>query len=123
MANPVPEEVLSKIVQRLVDGLQPEQIILFGSYAYGEPTQGSDLDLMIIVADSSQPPYRREQKAYACVGALGVPKDLLVLTREEFDSQASVVTSLARRVKEKGRVLYERGKTRRDSELADQGST
>lgn len=122
MANPIPEEVLSKIVQRLVDGLQPEQIILFGSYAYGEPTQGSDLDLMIVVADSSERPYRREQKAYACVGAVGVPKDLLVLTREEFESQACVVTSLARRVKEKGRILYERGKTRRDSELADQGS-
>ena len=113
---------LEKIVWRLVEGLQPEQIILFGSYAYGQPTEGSDLDIMVIVSKSTDPPHRRAQKAYACVGAVGVPKDLLVLTREEFEKQARVVTSLARRVKEKGEVLYERGETHRNSEVADKGS-
>jgi predicted nucleotidyltransferase len=116
------KETLEEIIWRLVEGLQPEQIILFGSYAYGHPTEGSDLDIMVIVSESSEPAYRREQKAYACVGAIGVPKDLLVLTREEFEKQARVVTSLARRVKEKGEVLYERGETYRDSEVADKGS-
>jgi len=56
-------EVLREIVRRLVQGLQPEQIILFGSHAYGEPTQASDLDIMIIVSESSEPAHRREQKA------------------------------------------------------------
>jgi len=115
-------EVLREIVRRLVQGLQPEQIILFGSHAYGEPTQASDLDIMIIVSESSEPAHRREQKAYACVGAVGVSKDLLVLTREEFEEQSQVVTSLARRVKEKGTVLYDRSKASRDSQMADKGS-
>ncbi len=105
-------ERLDEIVRRLVDEFQPEQIILFGSHVYGEPRPGSDLDIMIIVSDSSEPAYRREQRAYACVGAIGVSKDLLVLTREEFERQARVVTSLAHTVKEKGRVLYERRETR-----------
>lgn len=116
------EELIEKIVRHLVEGLQPEQIILFGSYAYGQPTQASDVDIMIIVSESSEPAHRREQKAYACVGAVGVSKDLLVLTREEFERQARVVTSLARRVKERGRILYERGKAHRDSEVVDKGS-
>jgi predicted nucleotidyltransferase len=115
-------EVLREIVRRLVQGLQPEHIILFGSHAYGEPTQASDLDIMIIVSESSEPAHRREQKAYACVGAVGVSKDLLVLTREEFEEQSQVVTSLARRVKEKGTVLYERSQASRDSQMADKGS-
>ena len=115
-------EVLREIVRRLVEGLQPEQIILFGSYAYGQPTAGSDLDIMVIVSESSEPPYRRAQKAYRCVGAVGVPKDMVVLTRDEFDKQAQVVTSLARLSKEKGKVLYERGKTDRDSKVADKES-
>jgi predicted nucleotidyltransferase len=119
MRNNIPQELLEEVVRRLVEGLQPDQIILFGSYAYGQPTEGSDLDLMIIVSESSEPAHRREQKAYACVGAIGVSKDLLVLTREEFEEQAQVVTSLARSVKEKGTVLYERSKARRDSEVAD----
>jgi predicted nucleotidyltransferase len=109
-----------QIVRRLVEGLRPEQIILFGSYAYGEPRKGSDLDLLVVVAESTEPAHRREQRAYRCVGAVRTPKGLLVLTRAEFERQARVVTSLARRVKEGGTVLYERGATERDQEMAHQ---
>jgi len=49
------KEVLEQIVKRLEEGLHPEQIILFGSYAYGEPTEGSDIDLLVIVPDSTEP--------------------------------------------------------------------
>lgn len=113
---------LDEIVQRLVEGFQPEQIILFGSYAYGQPTKQSDLDLMVIVTESTDPSHRRDQKAYRCLRGIKAPKDLMVLTRDEFERQACVVTSLARRVKEKGKVLYERGETRRGSELVDKES-
>ena len=116
------KESLEQIIRRLVEGLQPEQIILFGSYVHGQPTEGSDLDIMIIVSDSIEPPHRRMQKAYRCVGAIGVSKDLLVLTREEFERQARVITSLARRVKERGKVLYERREAHRGAQLADQES-
>ncbi len=115
-------ESLEQVVQRLVEGLQPEQIILFGSYAYGQPTEGSDLDILVIVSESTEPPHRRAQKAYRCVGSIGIPKDLLVLTREEFEKQMRLVTSLARRVKERGKVLYERRETRRGPEVADKES-
>jgi len=113
------KETLKQIVQRLVEGLQPEQIILFGSHAYGKPTEGSDLDIIVIVSESREPAHRRAQRAYGYVGAVGVPKDLVVLTREEFQRQANVATSLARRVKEKGTILYERGEEYRGSQLVD----
>ncbi|MFN9942773.1 MAG: nucleotidyltransferase domain-containing protein, partial [bacterium] len=38
-------DLLDDITQRLVSALNPEQVILFGSYAYGEPTEDSDVDL------------------------------------------------------------------------------
>ena len=110
---------LEQIVRRLVEGLQPEQIILFGSYAYGQPKAGSDLDILVIVSESTEPAHRRAQKAYRCVGSIGIPKDLLVLTREEYEKQMRIVTSLARHVKEKGRVLYERREEHRGPEVAD----
>lgn len=103
----ISSEILDELVCRLVEGLQPEKIILFGSRAYGHPMSESDLDILIVVPESSEPPHHRDQKAYKCVGAIGVSKDLLVLTREEFDAQARVVTSLARRAQEEGIVLYE----------------
>lgn len=68
MSHDIPEAFLDKIVRRLVEGLRPEQIILFGSYAYGEPTQASDLDLMIIISESTEPALvvnKRPMRAWA----------------------------------------------------------
>jgi predicted nucleotidyltransferase len=107
--------VVAEIVRRLVKGMHPRQIILFGSHAYGQPDEGSDLDLMVIVSNSSRPSHRRAQEAYACVGAVGISKDLIVMTEEEFERQALVATSLARLVKEQGKVLYERRETSPDT--------
>jgi uncharacterized protein len=117
--TPYIETALDRLVQRLVNGLAPEKIILFGSYAQGHPTADSDLDIMIVVPESDEPAYRRSQKAYKWVGAIGMSKDLLVLTKAEFEAQSLVTTSLARRVQKEGIVLYERGKTDRSSEMAD----
>ena len=109
MRSYISQVTLEEIVWRLVEGVQPEQIILFGSYAYGQPTEESDLDIMVIISESTEPPHRRAQKAYKCLRGIRVPIDLIVLTREELAKQSSVVTSLARRVVERGKVLYERG--------------
>jgi len=106
------KEALEQIIKRLEKAFDPERIILFGSYAYGEPTKGSDIDLLIVVPESNEPAYRRAQKAYECVGAVGFSKDLVVMTRQEFEAQAQVSTSLARRAMEKGEVCYERSKAR-----------
>ena len=43
-------DLLTQIVQRLVESLHPEQIILFGSHAYGEPNEDSDVYLFVIVS-------------------------------------------------------------------------
>lgn len=112
--------VIEEIVRRLVAGMQPQRIILFGSHAYGQPTTDSDLDLLIVVPHSERPAYRRAQEAYACVGAVGMAKDLIVLTEEEFERQAQVLTSLARLAKEQGKVVYERGETAPDAQLDTQ---
>jgi predicted nucleotidyltransferase len=44
---PVTEEALQEIVHRLVTGLHPHKIVLFGSYVYGTPTADSDVDLLV----------------------------------------------------------------------------
>ena len=113
---------LDEIGWRLVEGLQPEQIILFGSYAYGQPTKASDLDIMIIISESTEPAYRRAQQAYRHLRGIRVPIDLIVLTQEEVAKQRVVVTSLARQVVERGKILYERSEARRDSKMANQKS-
>ena len=102
----VRESLLQEVTNRLVNEFQPEWIILFGSHAWGRPTADSDVDLLLIVHDSDQPPTRRAQRAQRCLGSLRLPADILVKTRGEVDRLSRVATSLVTRALAEGKVLY-----------------
>jgi len=102
----LPAGLLEEIVRRLVEALKPEQIILFGSYAYGEPNKDSDVDLLIIVSDSDESRYRRSCQAYRALRGIMIPTDLLVLTRAEVEYKVNVLSSLISQAVRQGRVLY-----------------
>jgi predicted nucleotidyltransferase len=75
----VTEEVLQAMVHRLVTGLDPCKIILFGSYGYGTPTGDSDVDLLVIV-DTPTRPVDRYLRASRLLRPRPFPLDLLVKT-------------------------------------------
>ena len=105
--NQVTLDFLDQVTQKLMAALEPEQIILFGSYAYGEPKEDSDIDLLVIVSDSDEPRYRRARKAHKALRGMGIPKDILVMTRAEVERQSSVCNSLVSQALRQGKVLYE----------------
>ena len=113
--------LLQEITHRLVDEFQPEEIILFGSYAWGKPDKDSDLDLLVILSHSELSPARRAMRAHRCLQGLNVPKDVLVRTRAEVERFRHVRASLERQIFERGTVLYDRQAGAR-AELAHQGT-
>jgi predicted nucleotidyltransferase len=48
----IPQEAIDDVVRQIAEKFKPDKIILFGSYAYGIPTQVSDVDLLVVM-DSS----------------------------------------------------------------------
>jgi len=104
---PVTEEVLQAMVHRLVTGLHPHKIMLFGSYVSGTPTADSDVDLLVIVDTQARPVDR-----YVCVSRLLRPRpfplDLLVKTPEEIAQALDREDAFIREITAQGRVLYER---------------
>lgn len=106
MMKQVTTELLEQITQKLVATLNPEQIILFGSHAYGEPNEDSDIDLLVIVSQSNEPRYRRSRLAYRALRGIGVPTDVIIMTREEVKRKVNVRSSLISRVIHDGRILY-----------------
>jgi predicted nucleotidyltransferase len=100
------DKVLKEMVRRLVKALQPERIYLFGSKARGEASPGSDYDLLVIVPYSELPGYRRDQVAYRTLLGLGVAKDVLVWTRDEFESRRHLPASFPATVLREGKLLY-----------------
>ena len=77
----VTEEALEAIVHRLVTGLHPHKIVLFGSYVYGTPTADSDVDLLVIV-DTQARPVDRYLRVSRLLRPRPFPLDLLVNTPE-----------------------------------------
>ncbi len=97
---------LSESVRRLRASLDAERIYLFGSRARDEANEDSDYDFLVVVRDSPLPRYKREQQAFRALCGVGIAKDVLVFTREEFDRGLAVVSSLPATVAREGRLLY-----------------
>lgn len=102
----IQEAQLDVVMQRLINEFQPERIILFGSHAWGTPTEDSDLDLLVIVPQSSERPTRRAARAYRCLRGLTIPAEILVKTRAEVERYQTVRASLESEILERGKVLY-----------------
>lgn len=116
------EDLMREITQRLVATFQPERIILFGSHAWGSPTPDSDIDLMVIVADSDLTAYQRAVLGHGSLSGLGIAKDIIVRTRAEFDFWQEARASLEYKVAHQGKVLYDRRQNSTGTELANQGA-
>lgn len=105
----VTKEILEDIKNRLVKAYEPVAIYLFGSYAWGHPTDESDLDLLIVVEQSKEKSFRRPLKGYDALHGLEyIAKDLIVQTKEEFERRASEITTLEHKIKRDGELLYAR---------------
>lgn len=99
--------LLNEIVQRLVNALHPEKIYLFGSHAYGQPNDDSDVDLLIVVEDSDLPIRKKIADGYQSLWGLRIPKDIVVVTQSQFDKRSQWLSSIERIVTDKGKLLYE----------------
>jgi uncharacterized protein len=114
-------DVLPEIVRRLVDEFAPEEILLFGSRAWGQPRPDSDYDLFVVVAESHEDPAQRAFRAHSCLSGLGISKDVIVSTLERFDRFRRVPASLEAKIRDQGVVLYGRCQTGIGSTVATHG--
>jgi len=80
---PVTAELLQNIVQRIAAGVQPQKIILFGSYGYGTPSPDSDLDILVIM-DTKERPAERVLAISRLLRPRPFPMDILVRTPDEI---------------------------------------
>lgn len=101
-------ETLPGAIERIVSELKPEKIILFGSYAYGDPTPDSDVDLLVIMKTKA-----KEIDRYVAVSNLLYPRqfpvDILVKTPNEIkEASHKKGNFFLREILTKGKVIYER---------------
>ena len=114
----IKREQIEEIIKRIVRSYRSEKIILFGSYAYGNPTENSDLDLLVVVKSSNLPRYKRAREIRKHLwGVTDIPKDILVYTEEEIEEWKEVEAAFITRVLREGRILYAKNKRGTDKKL------
>ena len=101
------QQKIEQIVQRIIDQYRPEKVILFGSYAYGTPDTGSDLDLLIVKETDERPIDRRvivRQIAYT--PRRDLPFSPLVVTPQELKQRLELGDPFYHEIVNRGKVLY-----------------
>ncbi|SFQ66662.1 nucleotidyltransferase domain-containing protein [Hymenobacter arizonensis] len=103
----ITEEQIQAIVRRIVEGYKPDRIILFGSYAYGTPTEDSDLDLLIVKASAEKKPIERDLAIrHLLWGGEMPPMDIFVRTPQELADAVARVHTIEAAAIQNGRTLY-----------------
>lgn len=104
MGADVPMRVIRRYARAIAQEFLPEKIILFGSYAYGTPTEDSDVDLLVIMPTRSQ-----HEQAVRIQYRLTAPfsADLIVRKPEQVRSRLAEKESFLTPILSQGKVLYE----------------
>jgi predicted nucleotidyltransferase len=101
-------EQTTEVIQRLVAALNPDQIYLFGSHAWGAPHEHSDVDLYVVVSAHELTQHKSEVKAHLALVKMPLSKDILVRTRDDLDLFRDVKGSLTRKIVTEGKLIYDR---------------
>lgn len=100
-------EMLQEMLKRLLGQYAPQKVILFGSYAYGDPHSDSDIDLLIVKETSERFIDRWVTVQRILTGTHpSVPVETLVLTPEEIESRLAAGDQFIEEILAEGVVLH-----------------
>lgn len=101
------ERRIPELKERIVEETKPERVILFGSYAWGQPDKDSDVDFLII-QKSDEPRRIRQINLRKKLFGSGVPMDFIIYTPTELENRLKIRDVFMRKILKDGKVLYER---------------
>jgi uncharacterized protein len=99
--------LIRRMVSRIVKRFEPDKIILFGSQARGDAGPDSDIDLLIVMPVTGSK-RRKAVEIGVALHDFHVPKDLIVVTPEEFEWRKDTIGTVEWPAWREGRVLYAR---------------
>jgi predicted nucleotidyltransferase len=101
----ISQKTISSFARQVARQFNPEKIILFGSYAYGKPTEDSDVDMLVIMPFKGKGVHKATEILLATDPRF--PIDLLVRTPEQITTRIKMGDFFIREITQKGKVLYE----------------
>jgi predicted nucleotidyltransferase len=105
----IPLQVIRRFARRVAERFEPEQVILFGSYAYGTPHADSDVDILVVMPARNQLDQAVKIEL-ACDPPF--PLDIIVRTPHNMKWRLAEGDSFLREIMSQGKVLYEKNHAR-----------
>ena len=105
----IPRQTIDAIIQAIAETFSPQQIVLFGSYASGQPGPDSDLDLLIVM-NSDLPRHKRGVPIMLLFRPIPCSIEVLVYTPEEVAKWKGTTNHIITEAYQSGKVVYERTK-------------
>ena len=106
-ASPISIQKIRNLVRRMANKFQLEKVVLFGSYAYGNPGPESDVDLLVVM-NTSLSSRQQRLKISQAISPRPFPLDIIVRTPEELETRLKLGDPFLHEVMTRGRVVYER---------------
>jgi len=104
----IPMKTIRAIAKHIAEKFDPEEIILFGSHAYGKPTAWSDVDLLVVMDTPKEEEFEKSLEIRKSLPSLNFGLDVVVRSRKVIEKRKRLGDWFLVDVTEKGKVLYER---------------
>lgn len=98
-------KMLKQQIVKSIKPLKPQKIILFGSYAYGNPNEDSDLDICV-VQNNYKNKWEEKKKIREALKGIKLPKDILNPRLDEYEFYKNEYGSVYKDIEDKGIVLW-----------------
>ena len=106
ISNEIIQEMAAKIAKRF----DPQKVVLVGSYARGEATEHSDIDLLVVMEESAPRGKRSAPIIRMLAEDYALPVDVIVRSQDALEQWKDVPGSFCRQASSEGVVLYDKRK-------------
>ncbi len=105
----ITSQIMEEVKKRLIQTYNPIEIYIFGSHARGTADEESDLDLLVVV-DECDPKdrFKAMSEGHRALFGLDISKDIIVLSKDEFDIASTNPQRIFYRIKQEGKQIYAR---------------
>lgn len=106
--NRIPMQTIRSLARGIAKKFDPDEIILFGSHAYGRPNAGSDVDFLVVM-ETPKGEVKAIFEVSDSLPALDFKVDVIVRSKDVINKRKKAGDFFLREITKKGKVLYARG--------------